>query len=384
MKGPYARLSKESWSSQGDSPDSLKSSSSSSCSSSSDVEEGKCKEVEDMQKFLQAETLGMIGGCLEKSPDKVLSPVSLDSLLMPPPCSPAAGNGSAAVSVGHGKVTPCSPGLGLKETVEEYMRPAETKEGSDGESLEYGSGDELDITGIDDIEIDSYLMTPAETKSKTKMWMKVNKEYLAEQVIKMKRAKEDREEMIKNGLDPDKKKKIYKKRRNDYGTAIEAIEKVAEEKKMSTKINYDVLKNLSFGSPKSSAASAPAKSANIFEDTKPTPFKPAFTSLKRLQTFEDGLSKKMKVEKKPNLLPRFSSRKSVLPTSSSDVTSAQGLATLADTKPVIESGPVAPDPEDDMSDLSEEEEPLLSAAELLSQQFGGGDAGGWGEEEDYY
>ena len=72
MKGPYARLSKESWSSQGDSPDSIRSSSSSSCSSSSDVEEGKCKEVEDMQKFLQAETLGMIGDCLEKSPDKVL------------------------------------------------------------------------------------------------------------------------------------------------------------------------------------------------------------------------------------------------------------------------------------------------------------------------
>merc|ERR1719186_1767250 len=147
MKGPYARLSKESWSSQGDSPDSIiRSSSSSSCSSSSDVEEGKCKEVEDMQKFLQAETLGMIGDCLEKSPDKVPSPVSLDSLLMPPPYSPAARNGSPAVSDGHGKVTPCSPGLGLKETVEEYMRPAETKESSDGESLEYGSGDELDIT----------------------------------------------------------------------------------------------------------------------------------------------------------------------------------------------------------------------------------------------
>jgi len=227
-------------------------------------------------------------------------------------------------------------------------------------------------------------MTPAETKSKTNLWMKVNKEYLQEQEIKMKRVKEDREEIKKNGLDPDKKKKVYKKRRNDYTTAIEAIEKVAEEKKMSTKINYDVLKNLSFGSPKSSAASAPVKSPNIFEETKPTPFKQAFTSLKRLQTLEDGLTKKMKVEKKPNLLPRFSSRKSVMPTSASDVTSAQGLVTLADTKPVIESGPVAPDDEDDMSDLSEEEEPLLSAAELLSQQFGGGDAGGWGEEEDYY
>ena len=95
-------------------------------------------------------------------------------------------------------------------------------------------------------------MSPTETKSKTKLWMKVNKEYLQEQEIKMKRGKEDREEMIKNGLDPDKKKTVYKKRRNDYGTAIEAIEKVAEEKKMSTKIKYDVLKNLSYRSSKTS------------------------------------------------------------------------------------------------------------------------------------
>ena len=264
---------------------------------------------------------------------------------MPPPCSPAVRNGSPSVSDGHGRVTPCSPGLGLKETVEEYMRPAETKEVSDGEAMEYDSGDELDITGIDDVEINSYLMTPAETKSKTRMWMKVNKEYLKEQEIKMKRVKEDREQMIKNGLDPDKKKKVYKKRRNDYTTAIEAIEKVAEEKKMSTKINYDVLKNLSFGSPKSSAASSLSKSPNIVEDTKPTPFKTAFTSLKRFQALEDGLTKKMKVEKKPNLLPRFSSRKPVMPTSSIDVTSAQGLANSADNNPVIESGPVERDAE---------------------------------------
>ena len=71
MKGPYARMAKESWSSQGDSPDSLRSTSRSSSSSSSDVEEEKCKEVEDMQKFLQAETLGMIEDCLEKSPGKL-------------------------------------------------------------------------------------------------------------------------------------------------------------------------------------------------------------------------------------------------------------------------------------------------------------------------
>ena len=44
--------------------DSLDSTSSSS-SSGSDLEEGEWKEVEDLQKFLQAETMGIIEECLE-------------------------------------------------------------------------------------------------------------------------------------------------------------------------------------------------------------------------------------------------------------------------------------------------------------------------------
>ena len=47
--------------------------------------------------------------------------------------------------------------------------------------MEEEAGDELDITGIDDKEIDSYLMSPLEIKNKTALWMKVNKEYLQEQ-----------------------------------------------------------------------------------------------------------------------------------------------------------------------------------------------------------
>merc|ERR1719489_55353 len=75
--------------------------------------------------------------------------------------------------------------------------------------------------------------------------MKVNMEYLAEQREKLKKKEEEREEMIKQGVDPDKKKKVYRKRKSGTSdTAVEAIEKMAVEKKISTKINYDVLKNL--------------------------------------------------------------------------------------------------------------------------------------------
>ena len=87
--------------------------------------------------------------------------------------------------------------------------------GHDKVVLEEEISDELDITGIDDEEIDSYLMSPLEFKNKTALWMKVNKEYLKEQIIKAKQGKMDRKEMIKKGLDPD-------------------------EKKISTKINYGV------------------------------------------------------------------------------------------------------------------------------------------------
>jgi hypothetical protein len=45
-------------------------SSSSSSSSGSDVEEWKCKEVEDLQKFLLNETMGMIEECLKTGPKK--------------------------------------------------------------------------------------------------------------------------------------------------------------------------------------------------------------------------------------------------------------------------------------------------------------------------
>jgi len=366
MKSPFGKLS----SSSADSLDSSRSSS----SSGSDVEEGKDKEVEDLQKFLQAETMGMIEECLETGHEKFDSGVgiSLDSLLMPPPSSPAARMGSPVVSSRVDGVTPCSPGMGLKDTVEDYLRPAQELD-QDKVVMEEEAGEELDITGIDEEEIDSYLMSPMEIKNKTALWMKVNKEYLKEQKQKFKQEKLDREEMIKKGLDPDKKKKVYKKRSScSHNTAVEAIEKMAAEKKISTKINYDVLKNLGFGSPKP-APVAPHDSPSPTEDAKPalSAYKPAFPSLKRFQTPLESVAKKFKVEKKPNLLTRSTQRNQFL----------DQPEVITSTNPVIETGPVEPD-EEDLSDLSDDEEPLQSAAELLCQQFGGGDDG-WGEEEFY-
>ena len=60
----------------------------------------------------------------------------------------------------------------------------------------------------------------------------MNKEYLIEQAAKIKREEEEREELIRRGIDPDRKKKNYRKKQNrnlgQNGTALEAIEKVVQ------------------------------------------------------------------------------------------------------------------------------------------------------------
>lgn len=66
----------------------------------------------------------------------------------------------------------------------------------------------------------------------------------------MKKEAEEREEMIRQGIDPDRRRKNYRKKQRNLGqngTALEAIEKVVQERKISTKINYEVLANLSQG-----------------------------------------------------------------------------------------------------------------------------------------
>merc|ERR1711936_659921 len=222
VKGPYASYSKES--SPSDSP-----------ASGSDTDNEK--EMEETQKFIQEETLNVIGECLSPT-GAVLdlnspSQARLDSLLMPPPTSTPA----RARLI---NTLPCSPGLGLKDTVEEYLAATIKENGNDKKDVEE-EDEELDLTGIDDDEIDSYLMSPEEIESKTNLWMKLNEDFLKEQAEKIKKEKEMREEMIKNGIDPDKKKKTYKRRNKAYlqsnGTALEAIEKIVQEKKLSSKIN---------------------------------------------------------------------------------------------------------------------------------------------------
>ena len=96
----------------------------------------------------------------------------------------------------------------------------------------------MDLTGIDDDEIDSYIMTEREIKCKTDLWMRVNAEYLREKAEKEERERKEEEEAIREGRELKRKKKSLpqggkdgKKQKINLGgnqTAMEAIEKMVQ------------------------------------------------------------------------------------------------------------------------------------------------------------
>ena len=172
------------------------------------------QEKAEAQKFITEETL--------KSIDECLSFESLDMKYNKPE-----------------GIKPSSTTMGLTATIEQCMEihPEIPLPEDDGN---------LDLTGIDDDEIDSYILSDREIKFKTDLWMKVNKEYLEEQKIKEEKEREEAEQREKDGKPP-KKKKTYKRKSKNMtpaNSAGEAIEKMLKERKLSNKINYDILRNL--------------------------------------------------------------------------------------------------------------------------------------------
>lgn len=101
--------------------------------------------------------------------------------------------------------------------------------------------EELNLDDLDDDEINGYIMTQDEANYKDLMWNKLNAEYLLEA-----KAKEERLAKEKEEGKPEKKRRRTTRRKNigPSNTAGEAIEKMLQEKKISSKINYDILKTL--------------------------------------------------------------------------------------------------------------------------------------------
>ncbi|KAK0130756.1 Transcription factor IIIB subunit [Merluccius polli] len=116
---------------------------------------------------------------------------------------------------------------------------------------------ELDLEGIDDQEIEKYILNEREVETKTELWMKQNEDYLKEQKVKEERITKEKEQGTY------KVKKSKKRAPIRASTAGEAIEKMLEQKRISTKINYEVLRDLNQGgSGPSSPVPTPPESSS--------------------------------------------------------------------------------------------------------------------------
>ncbi|KAF1377094.1 hypothetical protein PFLUV_G00218360 [Perca fluviatilis] len=138
----------------------------------------------------------------------------------------------------------------LQQTFQTF---SETGEKPDDEQSESG---ELDLMGIDDHEIEKYILNEREVEVKTELWMKQNEEYLKEQKEKEERIQKEKEQ----GTYKEKPKKKKKKVPVAALTAGEAIERMLEKKKISSKINYDVLRDLNSRGTGSGGGSSPSRS----------------------------------------------------------------------------------------------------------------------------
>jgi len=304
LRGPYAKLAREQRCSS--SPENTLSDPSSSPAASDS--EDKEDEEAVTARFLEEETLGgILSQCLEKDSSNLTSKEQLDYLLMPPPSGTPARSTSGSSTGSSPRIS--SPGMGLRNSVEDYLTSSHHQQ----EKEEKSENEELDLTGIDEDEIDSYIMSDQEIRQKAKLWLRLNKEYLLEQEEKIKREKMEREEMIKAGKDPDKKKKTRKKtvksNHQTNGSAIEAIEKIVQEKKISTKINYDVLRSLNMSPTKSTETKLQESSESVIApstigEKRPLSITPlpisSLESRKRVKV-EEGGTPTAKPRSKPNL-----------------------------------------------------------------------------------
>lgn len=282
-------------------------------------------EVLKVEKFLEKETLAGCG--VDGTLSDYSRPVTDHGYRHPLP--------TAAVST-VGTSAPTGTDLGIKEAVMECLTCDDVPTAYDG------TAGELDLAGIDDAELDRMLLNEDEVKMKTEIWMKENGDYLKAQKEKEERLAKERELEEQN---PDKKKrKKYQKRKPLHTTPAasgeEAIVRLIQEKKISNKINYDVLNDLKVQGSRSNKPVSILK-FNPLDSTSSTT--PALNRLRKpsMSYFTDMEPSSKKVKLEPSVV-------------------------------VVESGPVQYTDlkEEDLEEEEEEEEEdeqLVSAGQLLGR-----------------
>ncbi|XP_075049160.1 transcription factor IIIB 90 kDa subunit [Mixophyes fleayi] len=244
---------------------------------------------------------------------------------------------------------PTAASLGITDSIRECI---ETKEQEKSDNEEDG---ELDLNGIDDNEIDRYILNEKEAEIKKELWMRENADYLREQKEKEERIAKEKE----LGIYKEQKPKRSSKRRAPIqaSTAGEAIERMLEQKKISSKINYDVLRDLN------SKGSDPQKQENNELEDGNTDSKLTRRKSASNRTPTNSLNHTNK-----RLRPSVSTQ----PPKKAALEQESTKLLQTPSSVVVESGPVAYNHEDDAEEEEEEEEEhCVSALQLL----GGNDYG---------
>lgn len=176
-------------------------------------------EGDETDVFIRESTMHVISECLEDAGNALVKDESSKNLELRPDI--------AAM---------CIPST---KTHEEHAREA-AEAAAAAAAAEPSSGDQ-NWSDLDDDEINGYIMTEHESRYKLEMWNQLNKEYLVDLQEKEERLAKEKEEGK-----PEKKRRraARKKHIGPSNTAGEAIEKMLQEKKISNKINYDILKAL--------------------------------------------------------------------------------------------------------------------------------------------
>uniref|UniRef100_A0A8C1YME2 B-related factor 1 n=1 Tax=Cyprinus carpio TaxID=7962 RepID=A0A8C1YME2_CYPCA len=271
---------------------------------------------------------------------------------------------------------PSAASLGLTDSIREFITEEDTTNVEDK-----SDNGELDLDGIEEEEIEKYILNEIEVEAKTELWMKQNEEYLREQKEKEERIAKEKEQ----GTYKEKPKKPSKKREPILAsTAGEAIEKMLEQKKISSKINYDVLRDLNSKGSRSNgtqqAEDVPAMGSGRKKLTrrKKQPnksnlglTKPASLMGKGLPPLISSAPKKQRLAATP-VTPSITM---ILPPAAPEPPPAPT------PPPVWESGPVAyEEPAEEEENEEEAEDSCISAMELI----GGNDYGCEAEEEEVF
>lgn len=303
-------------------------------------------ETVEADRFASQSTLGVIKDCLSNE------------------ATPSSSGHHASSHLGLG---PSIASMGLLEV----SRPNDTEE---SEEVQTG---EIDLDDIDDDEIDSYIMSEQEALNKDSLWMRVNADYLKELKEKEEKAKRDQEE----GKPEKKKRKPSNKKRKDgqagsSNTAGEAVQKMLQEKKMSSKLNYDVLKNLT---------------VDLHSDLVPvTNSSPIVSKRERTNsTSENPDETDTVVEPPPKVIKKEKAPRVATVHRRGKKFEASGLPLMPalPLTPVISAPALEADDADDFEDMEVEEEPSSheqSLSQMLSQHRGDDDSYGDGYDYDEY